>query len=69
MKAHYDFSDSSLNPYVKQSGRPISIYVDAETIEYFESLAEEVEIDFNRLISLYLKDRGSISRWWRFKRD
>ena len=56
MKDHYDFSKGRPNPYAKMLKKPVTIRLDAATVEYFKSLAEESEIPYQTLINLYLRD-------------
>ncbi len=56
MREHYDFSDSSLNPYVQKPKKKINIRLDEDTIAYFKSMAEEKEIPYQSLMNLYLRD-------------
>ena len=52
----YDFSKGVKNPYAEKLSRQITISIDAETADYFKSLAETTGIPYPRLIDLYLKD-------------
>jgi len=56
MKREYDFSSSKRNPYVRKLKRQISIRLDAETIQYFKSLAETTGIPYQQLMNMYLAD-------------
>lgn len=56
MREEYDFSQSIKNPYVKQLKKPVTIDLGIEVIEYFEEMAEDTDIPYQTLISLYLKD-------------
>jgi len=56
MKREYDFSGSRKNPYVRRLKRQISIRIDAETIQYFKSLAESTGIPYQQLMNMYLAD-------------
>jgi predicted DNA binding CopG/RHH family protein len=59
MKAEYDFSNSTKNPYFKKLKRQITIRIDSDTIEYFKKLSEESGIPYQNLINLYLSDCAS----------
>ena len=59
MKAEYDFSKSTPNPYLKKLKRQITIRIDNDTIEYFKKLSEESGIPYQNLINLYLSDCAS----------
>ena len=56
MREHYDFSDSTTNPYAKKLKKQITIRLDEEVIEYFKEMAEQKGIPYQNLINLYLKD-------------
>ena len=62
MRKEYDFSQARRNPYAKQLKRPITIRLDEGTITYFRELAEEVEIPYQTLINLYLRDCAASGR-------
>lgn len=55
MRKEYDFSKSKQNPYARMLKKQITIRIDAETIDYFKSLAEESGISNQNLIDLYLR--------------
>lgn len=56
MKARYDFSKGRPNPYAKLLKKPVTIRLDAATVDYFKALAEESDIPYQTLINLYLRD-------------
>lgn len=56
MKAQYDFSKAARNPYARRLKRQITIRLDAPTVEYFKSLAEETGLPYQNLINLFLRD-------------
>jgi hypothetical protein len=56
MKKEYDFSKSVKNPYVKKLKKQISINLDAETIEYFKSLADQSGAKYQTLINMFLNE-------------
>ncbi len=56
MKDEYDFSQSIKNPYAKKLKKQITIRIEAETIAYFKRLAGEMDIPYQNLINLYLRD-------------
>ena len=69
MRESYDFSKARRNPYAKLLKKPITIRLDEVTIEYFRELAEELELPYQSLINLYLRDcavqRRRLSMSWR----
>ena len=58
MRAHYDFSKMKgrKNPYIKNLKQPVTMRLDCDTVTYFKSIAEEMGIPYQSLISLYLRD-------------
>lgn len=56
MKKEYDFTGARPNPYAKRLKRPVTIRLDEPTVEYFKAMAEEVELPYQTLINLYLRD-------------
>ncbi|WP_353571983.1 BrnA antitoxin family protein [Candidatus Albibeggiatoa sp. nov. BB20] len=58
MREHYDFSKmkGQKNPYLKYLKQPVTIELDCDSIEYFQSLADENNIPYQALINLYLRD-------------
>ncbi len=56
MKKEYDFSDSVKNPYVKKIKKQISIRIEKETVEYFKNLASEIDIPYQNLMNMYLRE-------------
>ena len=62
MKREYDFSKGRRNPYAARLKRQITIRLDEDTIQYFRGLAEELEIPYQTLINLYLRDCAATRR-------
>lgn len=56
MRKNYDFSKARRNPYAKRLKRQVTIRLDADTIAYFNGLAQEAGIPYQTLINLYLRD-------------
>lgn len=56
MRDHYDFTDSTPNPYAKKLKKQVTIRLDEDVIAYFKSLSEKNGIPYQNLINLYLKD-------------
>lgn len=67
MRKEYDFSKARRNPYAKRLKRPITIRLDKTTIEYFRRLAEDLDIPYQTLINLYLRDCASSRRKLRMR--
>lgn len=56
MKAEYDFSKATKNPYAKKLKKQITINIDGDTIDYFKGQSEISGIPYQTLINLYLTD-------------
>jgi predicted DNA binding CopG/RHH family protein len=56
MRKQYDFTDSKPNPYVKKLKRQVTIRLDEDSLEYFKSLAAEMEMPYQSLINSYLRE-------------
>ena len=56
MRDSYDFSKGVKNPYAKRLKKQITIRIDADTVEYFKSLSEDLGVPYQSLINLYLRD-------------
>jgi predicted DNA binding CopG/RHH family protein len=56
MRKEYDFSKAKKNPYAKQLKQSITMRVDRATVEYFKGLATELDVPYQTLINLYLRD-------------
>ena len=56
MKKEYDFSKGKRNPYVKKLKKPVTIRLEKDTIEYFKQVAAEIDIPYQKLINLFLRD-------------
>ncbi|MCI5207598.1 MAG: antitoxin [Candidatus Electrothrix sp. ATG2] len=58
MREHYDFSKmkGEKNPYTKQLKQPVTMRLDKATVTYFKSLAAELDMPYQSLINLYLRD-------------
>ena len=58
MREHYDFEKmkGQKNPYVKKLKQPVTMRIDKHALAYFKSLAEELDMPYQSLINLYLRD-------------
>ena len=56
MKKVYDFSKSIKNPYIKKLKKQISIRIENQTVEYFKRLASEIDIPYQNLMNMYLRE-------------
>jgi hypothetical protein len=62
MRKEYDFSGARRNPYARRLKRPITLRLDEETIAYFKRLAQQMELPYQSLINLYLRDCAATGR-------
>jgi len=56
MRKEYDFSKGKGNPYAKRLKQAITMRLDKATVAYFKALAEELDVPYQTLINLYLRD-------------
>lgn len=62
MKTEYDFSKAKRNPYAKKLKKQITIRLEEPTIEYFKNLAADMDLPYQTLINLYLRDCATSER-------
>jgi len=62
MRREYDFSASKTNPYAARLKKPVTIRLDVETVAYFKGLADEIDVPYQTLINMYLRDCASTGR-------
>ena len=62
MRRSYDFSEAKKNPYAKRVKKSVTIRVDETTIEYFKKLAGDMNVPYQTLINLYLRDCAASRR-------
>ncbi|HEU4631429.1 MAG TPA: CopG family antitoxin [Gemmatimonadaceae bacterium] len=62
MRKEYDFSDARPSPYAKRLKRSVTIRLDEGTIQYFQDLAAELDVPYQTLINLYLRDCAQTGR-------
>ena len=56
MKKRYDFSKATRNPYAGRLKKQLTIRLDAETVQYFQRLAQEVGVPYQTLINMSLRE-------------
>lgn len=56
MRKEYDFSKGKRNPYAKRLKQSVTIRLDRATLDYFRLLADELDVPYQTLINLYLRD-------------
>jgi predicted DNA binding CopG/RHH family protein len=62
MRKEYDFSKARRNPYAKYFKKQVTIRLDEKTVNYFKRMAAEVDVPYQTLINLYLRDCASTGR-------
>ena len=62
MRKEYDFSGARPSPYAKRLKRSLTIRLDERTIAYFRQLAAELDVPYQTLINLYLRDCAETGR-------
>ena len=58
MRKAYDFSKMKgrRNPYAKLLKKPVTIRLGADVVDYFKAMANDMEVPYQNLINLYLRD-------------
>ena len=58
MRAEYEFSKMKgrRNPYARLLKKPVTIRLGADVVEYFKTMAQDMEVPYQNLINLYLRD-------------
>ena len=56
MRKEYDFSKGIKNPYAKKLKTKISMNVDDEVINYFKKQSMDLDIPYQTLMNLFLRD-------------
>ncbi len=67
MKKHYDFSKARRNPYAKRLKKQVTIRLDEDTLTYFRKMGERLEIPYQTLINMYLRDCADSQKELRLK--
>ena len=62
MRREYDFSKGRRNPYAAKLKRSVTIRLDEDTITYFKQMGEDLEIPYQTLINLYLRECAGSGR-------
>lgn len=57
-----DFANGKRNPYAAKLKRPVTIRLDAFTVDYFKTMAADIDIPYQTLINLYLRDCAGSGR-------
>ena len=58
MRAEYGFAKMKgrRNPYARLLKKPVTIRLGADVVEYFKTMAQDMEVPYQNLINLYLRD-------------
>ncbi|MDD5423225.1 MAG: BrnA antitoxin family protein [Candidatus Omnitrophota bacterium] len=58
MRAEYDFSElhGKRNPYASKLKKPVTMRISSDVIAYFKHLADEMDVPYQILINMYLRD-------------
>jgi predicted DNA binding CopG/RHH family protein len=56
MRKEYDFSKARQSPYAKRLKKSVTMRLDVTTVDYFKGLADELDVPYQTLINLYLRD-------------
>ena len=62
MRKEYDFSNGKRNPYTKRLKQSITMRLDKATLDYFKGLAADLDVPYQTLINLYLRDCAATGR-------
>jgi len=68
VRAQYDFSAASRNPYVSQVRKTISIRLDERALGYFKDLGQETGVPYQSLINMYLMECAAEGKRPRFRK-
>lgn len=71
MKKNYDFTKmKEVKPsYLKKIKQQVTIKLDKQIIEYFKAMAENMEVPYQTLINLYLRDCAESKKKLKLKWD
>jgi predicted DNA binding CopG/RHH family protein len=62
MRKEYDFSKARRSAYAKRLKKSVTMRLDTTTVDYFKALAAELEVPYQTLINLYLRDCAMTGR-------
>ena len=62
MRKEHDFPPSRNNPYAKQLKTQITIRLDTAAVAYFKQTAAELDMPYQNLINLFLRDCATQKR-------
>ena len=55
------------NPYIKRLKQPITIRLDKDTVAYFKDMAVDLDMPYQNIINLYLRDCAMSQRKLKLK--
>jgi uncharacterized protein (DUF4415 family) len=67
MRKQYDFSKARRNPYAKRLKKQVTIRLDEDTLAYFRKMGDRLEIPYQTLINMYLRDCADSHKELRLK--
>lgn len=58
MRTEYDFSimKGRRNPYAARLKKPVTMRLGSDVVEYFKTLGGEMDVPYQQLINMYLRD-------------
>lgn len=58
MRAEYDFSKikGRRNPYASRLKKPVTMRLGSDVVEYFKDMAMKMDVPYQKLINMYLRD-------------
>ena len=62
MRREYDFSKARRNPYASRLKQAVTIRLDTAAVTYFKALAKDLDMPYQTLINLYLRDCAASGR-------
>ena len=64
MRTEYDFSKlkGHKNPYAQRLKKQVTIRLGKDIIEYFKSMGQEMDVPYQKLINLYLRECAQTHR-------
>lgn len=69
MRKQYDFDDARRNPHAGPAKRQVTIRLDERVIDYFKAMSDDLDIPYQTLINLYLRECAAtgkrLSMKWR----
>ena len=56
MRDQHDFSAARRNPYAAKLKTQVTIRLDTDVVDYFKGMAEDIDMPYQSLINLFLRD-------------